>query len=84
MLFGLECPGCGFQRSILALLEGNFNEAFKVYPPIYTILLLLLYIAVSQKVKIKGSKKVLYSLLYLNGFTILISYILKMSYLFSF
>jgi hypothetical protein len=27
MLFGIECPGCGFQRAAHALLHGRFIEA---------------------------------------------------------
>ncbi|MBK6836430.1 MAG: DUF2752 domain-containing protein [Bacteroidetes bacterium] len=30
--FGFECPGCGTQRSIIALLEGNVAESFRLHP----------------------------------------------------
>ena len=36
-LFGVECPGCGTQRAIAFLLEGEFYEAFKIFPAIYTL-----------------------------------------------
>lgn len=38
-LFGVECPGCGTQRAIAFLLEGEFWEAFKMFPAIYTLAL---------------------------------------------
>lgn len=30
--FHVDCPGCGFQRSIIALLKGNFAESFLLFP----------------------------------------------------
>lgn len=41
MLFGIDCPICGFQRSLLALLQGNFIDSFKTYPPLVFVLILI-------------------------------------------
>ena len=30
--FGIECPGCGFQRSLWALLQGDLAESLRLYP----------------------------------------------------
>ncbi len=38
-LFNLDCPVCGFQRSLLLLFEGEFLESFKMYPPLIPSLL---------------------------------------------
>jgi hypothetical protein len=40
-LFGVECLGCGFQRSFLLLLQGNFNASFQMFPALFTSLLFL-------------------------------------------
>ena len=32
-LTALDCPGCGFQRSMIELCKGNFQESFQLYPP---------------------------------------------------
>ncbi|WP_074723136.1 DUF2752 domain-containing protein [Flavobacterium frigoris] len=40
-LFGVECLGCGFQRSFLLLLKGDFNGSFQMYPALFTSLLFL-------------------------------------------
>lgn len=40
-LFGVECPGCGMQRSLVQLLKGNVRESFALYPPLLFIMLLM-------------------------------------------
>lgn len=39
-LLGLDCPLCGFQRSLLALLQGHWAESWALYPPLIPVLLL--------------------------------------------
>ena len=34
-IIGIDCPGCGLQRSALFLLKGEFWNAFHMYPAIY-------------------------------------------------
>jgi hypothetical protein len=41
MLFGIDCPVCGFQRSLVALLRADFIESFKIYPPLIFVLALI-------------------------------------------
>ncbi len=41
---GVDCPGCGMQRSVVALLRGDFGEAWDMYPPIFPLLLTFLLI----------------------------------------
>ena len=47
-LTGYNCPFCGFQRSVLALIRGDFVDAFYYNPFIYIIspYLLLLVLCV--------------------------------------
>ncbi|WP_029596709.1 DUF2752 domain-containing protein [Flavobacterium sp. ACAM 123] len=40
-LFGIECLGCGFQRSFLLLLQGDFTASFQMYPALFSSLLFL-------------------------------------------
>ncbi|MCM4153147.1 DUF2752 domain-containing protein [Arenibacter sp. N53] len=80
-IFGIECPGCGFQRSISYLVDGNFIEALKIYPAIYTLILLGGFIAASFMFNIKNSFKIKIYLLYLNAGIIIVSYSYKMIHL---
>src|SRR5579863_1603769 len=80
-LFGIDCPICGFQRALLLLLQGNFTDSFKMYPPLIPCLLFLLVISVycinKQAVKPLLLKASFYSVLAV----IFINYFIKMSLL---
>ena len=41
--FGIDCPICGAQRSLLLLMQGNFAESFKIYPPLIFLLVLIFF-----------------------------------------
>ena len=38
-LTGLDCPGCGMQRSAVAALRGDWMESWELYPPLAAVLL---------------------------------------------
>lgn len=40
--FGMDCAGCGAQRSVVALLRGEWLESFNAYPPLGLLILLFL------------------------------------------
>ncbi|WP_308645064.1 DUF2752 domain-containing protein [Patiriisocius marinistellae] len=81
-LFGLECFGCGFQRATALLFRGEFIDAFKMYPAIYTLLLFGLFVFASMIWNIKYAYKIKIAFAILNGVIILVSYFYKMSFLF--
>jgi len=37
----MECPGCGLQRSMIALMRGEWIHSFSLYPALVPMLLLL-------------------------------------------
>ncbi len=76
-LFGFECLGCGMQRSLLFIARGEFVEAFKMYPAIYTILLFFILIGYNYFSKKKVESKIIYSLAIVNISIIIISYMFK-------
>ena len=39
--FHIDCPGCGFQRSCLALLKGDLGASLSLYPATIPILILI-------------------------------------------
>jgi uncharacterized protein DUF2752 len=42
--FGIDCFGCGMQRSFIELLKGNIIESFYFYPALIPMLFLFLFL----------------------------------------
>ena len=54
---GFPCPGCGLTRAGIALLRGEFKEAFQIHPFIYVIaalLVLFLCLSIYPEAESKG------------------------------
>ena len=78
-IFGIECLGCGIQRATVLLFRGEFIAAFKMYPAIYTLFLLLAFLIVNLFVKFKYDKTIKLALIIINILIIVVSYGIKMS-----
>jgi hypothetical protein len=74
---GVECMGCGMQRSIIHLLKGEFSEAFYMYPAIYTLLVMLLFLGLHLKFNFIKGHIILKWLFILNIIIIITGYIIK-------
>ncbi len=76
-LFGIDCMGCGMQRSLALIAQGDFIAAFHMYPAIYTLLLLLSVIVVNYFRNFKNAYKIIVILAIVNGVIIVGNFILK-------
>ena len=76
-LTGLDCPGCGIQRSIVALLEGNFIASFKLYPATLPIFALMVFALVHLKFELKNGAFFIKFLYIVVTLIIIINYIYK-------
>lgn len=76
-MFGLDCPGCGTQRAFVMLMEGKFYDAWHFYPPIYTLILFFMALAVHFIDFKRGHHKWVIATGILNAITMLVAYIYK-------
>ncbi len=76
-LFGIDCPGCGLQRSVVLIFQGDFEAAFYMYPAIFLLIPLALTITTSFFYKFKYSNKIINILAIISIVTIIISYLIK-------
>ncbi|GAA4975334.1 DUF2752 domain-containing protein [Algibacter aquimarinus] len=76
-LFGLDCLGCGMQRSVALIFQGEFVAAFNMYPAIYTLILLFGFIVINAFKNFKHGNKIILILAVLNAIIIITSFILK-------
>lgn len=76
-LFDVECLGCGAQRALLLIFQGKFIDAFKMFPAIYTIIILFVVIGIYSYSKNKNHWVLLKILAFINLTIMLISYAYK-------
>ncbi|MNK15533.1 hypothetical protein D3C87_336770 [compost metagenome] len=74
---GLDCPGCGLQRSVLALLKGDVVASFKFYPPTLAIIGLLVFMLLHLKFDFKNGALVIKAMYIFTTAVIIINYIYK-------
>ena len=37
-VFGIDCPGCGFQRAVVLFFQGQWVDSFLMYPALFPLL----------------------------------------------
>lgn len=76
-IWGFECPGCGLQRSVAFLFQGEFAAAWEMWPAIFTIIPLFGFIFTDVFIKIKKINSIIILLSISSVILILGNYILK-------
>lgn len=57
-LFGISCPLCGFQRSLVCLLQGDIIGSLEMFPPLFLLLFMIVFYLISFLRKQKVNSKV--------------------------
>ena len=76
-LFGIDCPGCGMQRSFLALMRGDVSASLKFHPAALPLLVLVAFTLVHLKVDFKFGALLIKMLFIGIAIIIVIKYIYK-------
>ena len=76
---GMDCPGCGLQRSFIEMLRGQFGASLHTYPAllpvIFTLMLTALHLIFSFR---NGAAAIKYSFIVTISI-ITISYVVKLT-----
>ncbi|WP_246001891.1 DUF2752 domain-containing protein [Mucilaginibacter gracilis] len=78
-LTGFDCPGCGFQRSLIALLKGDVINSFYLYPATLPILVFLALCVTDARYKYDKNLRIKRPLFIFTAAVIAIAYVIKMS-----
>jgi hypothetical protein len=76
-VLGADCPGCGMQRAVIALLRGNIIESLKLYPALIPTVCMMLFLVAHLFLKFRNGAKILLYLFILNAVIIITFYIFK-------
>lgn len=75
--FGLECFGCGMQRSVIELLKGNIIESIKLYPALIPMIFLFVFLFLHVLYKYKNGALILKISFIFTVIIIVTNYIFK-------
>ncbi len=76
-LLGIDCMGCGMQRSLSLVLQGEFTAAFHMYPAIYSLILLIGFVILNYFKNYKFASKFIITLAVVNVILIVGNFVLK-------
>ncbi len=74
----VDCPGCGFQRSFVLLLKGNFLESIILYPALLPVLSLFAFLGLHLVFKLRHGADILKWNFILAASLILLNFIVKL------
>ena len=75
--FGIECPGCGMQRSFIELLKGEFVESFLLYPALLPTIFMFVYVLLHIIFKFKNGARIIIISFIFTMVLIVINYVIK-------
>lgn len=78
LVFGIDCPGCGFQRSVIALLRGNIGYSLKLYPATIPLIACCIFAFLDAKYHFNDRYRIQKKLNWFAGTVIVVFYIAKM------
>lgn len=58
----MVCPGCGMQRSAIALLKGEVGESLRLYPALIPLLVLIGFTTLHLYAKFTNGGKIIIAL----------------------
>lgn len=56
---GIDCPGCGLQRSFIELLKGNIWESIQLYPALLPMIFMFTFLVAHIKFQFKHGAAIL-------------------------
>lgn len=75
---GVECPGCGMQRSFIELLKGDFYESLILYPALLPTIILVFFLIFHLIFKFKNGANILKIMFIVNTSIVVLNYIYKL------
>lgn len=74
----IDCPGCGMQRSLLSLLEGDIQKSIQMYPALIPMIFLITFALLHLKFDYKYGASIIKWTQVFCALVIVVFYIYKL------
>ncbi len=61
---GMDCPGCGIQRSFFKLIHGEIVDSIELFPALLPLLFLIIYTVIHLKFMFKNGHVIILCLFF--------------------
>lgn len=77
--FGVECPGCGLQRSFLKLFEGEISESFFLFPATIPLIILFVFLLLHLRFRFKHGAYALVGIFSFSALLIVVNFMVRVA-----
>ena len=74
---GIDCPGCGLQRAVIKLLEGDLEGSIQMHPAAIPMLFMIIFLMIHLKVDFKHGARILTVVFVFSTIITFVNYIRK-------
>jgi hypothetical protein len=78
-LTGIECPGCGMQRALIALLKGDLITSLRLNPALMIYLAMLLFTALHLRFSFRYGGRMIIGLFIAAGSLMIVNFFWRLS-----
>ena len=71
---GIECFGCGMQRSLVMVFQGKFEDAFHLFPAVYPLIFFGIFVLINFIDKKRSYQFPIVSLAIISAVVMIVSY----------
>jgi hypothetical protein len=79
--FGLDCPGCGMQRSLLEIFRGNVFDSILLYPGLIPMMFTMVMLIVHLRFKLNNGARLLQYSYITSASVVMVSFFIKQFFL---
>lgn len=76
--FHMDCPGCGFQRSVLQLFKGNVSESLHLFPATVPLMIMVIFTLLHAKFQFRHGAAIVQFLYITCTIIVVVAYIYKL------
>jgi len=75
---GVQCPGCGMQRSMAEMLRGNFAASIELFPALIPVIFMVIFLFAHLFIRFRNGAAILTYTFIANATIIMATWVVRM------